>query len=132
AAAAGRRVGAGGQDGGVVSRSLSSASPSSAGTVSPAPAAGGALVLTAIVLVALNLRSPIVATSSVIGEIQAELGMSAPVAGLLTSLPVLCFALATPPASWAIGRFGLDRAVMGGMVVIAVGTVVRSGDGVPG
>lgn len=116
----------------MASRSPSSASPSSAGTVSPGPAAGGALVLTAIVLVALNLRSPIVATSSVIGEIQAELGMSAPVAGLLTSLPVLCFALATPPASWAIGRFGLDRAVMGGMVVIAVGTVVRSGDGVPG
>jgi CP family cyanate transporter-like MFS transporter len=116
----------------VAFRSPSSASPSSTGRVTPTPAAGGALVLTAIVLVALNLRSPIVATSSVIGEIQVELGMSAPVAGLLTSLPVLCFALATPPASWAIGRFGLDRAVMGGMVVIAVGTVVRSSDGVPG
>jgi len=53
------------------------------------------LLVTAIVVLALNLRGPVVAVSAVLQPIQAELGINAGTAGLLTSLPVLCFGLAT-------------------------------------
>ncbi|MFP5071125.1 hypothetical protein ACLFMI_15860 [Pseudonocardia nantongensis] len=85
-----------------------------------------ALLVTAIVLLALNLRGPIVALSAVTGDIQAGLGIDAATAGLLTSLPVLCFGLATPAASALLARLGLGRGVLVALVVLAAGVVLRS------
>ena len=84
------------------------------------------LLPAAIVLVALNFRGPIVAPAPVIGDVRADLGMTATVAGLLTTIPVLCFALATPFASWVIARFTAERAVSLSLGNVLVGTVVRS------
>ncbi|MEJ2870908.1 MFS transporter [Actinomycetospora sp. OC33-EN08] len=98
----------------------------------PASTVGGPLLVVAIVLVALNLRAPLVAISPVIEAIRTDLGVSAGIAGLLTSLPVLAFALASPPASWMIGRLGPERAMLVGLGVLGVGTVLRSSDGVAG
>ncbi|PZE62667.1 CynX/NimT family MFS transporter [Curtobacterium sp. MCBD17_021] len=84
------------------------------------------LLPAAIVLVALNFRGPIVAPAPVIGDVRADLGMTATVAGLLTTIPVLCFALATPFASWVIARFTSERAVSLSLLVVLVGTVLRS------
>ncbi|WP_066517266.1 MFS transporter [Curtobacterium ammoniigenes] len=80
-----------------------------------------------IVVIALNLRGPIVAPAPVIGAIRSDLGISAATAGLVTTIPVLCFALATPLASWLIGRFSPERAVTASLVVVLLGTVIRSG-----
>lgn len=90
-----------------------------------------ALLITAIVLLALNLRGPIVAVSAVTGEVQAGLGVDAATVGLLTSLPVLCFGLATPAASLLLARLGLGRGVLIALVVLAAGIVLRSLGGFP-
>ncbi len=80
----------------------------------------------AIVLIALNLRGPIVALAPVISTITSDLGLAAVVAGLLTSIPVLCFAVASPLASAVIGRLGAERAVTISLLGIVAGTLVRS------
>jgi len=85
------------------------------------------LLPAAIVLIALNLRGPVVAVAPVIQDIRADLGLSPSVAGLLTTIPVLCFALATPLASWLIGRLDPERAVTAALTGVLVGTVIRSG-----
>lgn len=90
-----------------------------------------ALLITAIVLLALNLRGPIVAVSAVTGELQADLGVDAATVGLLTSLPVLCFGLATPAASVLLARLGLGRGVLAALVVLAAGIGLRSLGGLP-
>ena len=90
-----------------------------------------ALLITAILLLALNMRGPIVAVSPVTEMIRADLGISGGTAGLLTSLPVLCFGLATPPASALLARLGLGRGVLVALAVLLVGIVVRSLDGLP-
>jgi CP family cyanate transporter-like MFS transporter len=90
-----------------------------------------ALLITAILLLALNLRGPIVAVSAVVDPIRADLGIDAATAGLLTSLPVLCFGLATPLASALLARIGLSRGVLVSLVVLLAGIVVRSLDGLP-
>ena len=104
-------------------------------TARPAPApartTSAALLVTAILLLGLNLRGPIVAVSPVLDIIAADLHIGAATAGLLTSLPVLCFALATPAASALLARAGLGRGVAVSMVVLLVGIVVRSLDGLP-
>lgn len=84
------------------------------------------LLPAAIVLIALNFRGPIVAPAPVIGEIRVDLGLTATIAGLLTTIPVLCFSLATPFASWVIAKADPERAVSLSLLIVLVGTVVRS------
>jgi len=84
------------------------------------------LLTLAIVLIALNYRGPIVATAPVLDDIRVDLSLSAVVAGLLTSIPVLCFALASPPASALIARVGPERAVTVSLLGVLLGTLVRS------
>lgn len=109
-----------GRRSGVTMDPVSTTHPAMRRTVAPA------LLITAIALLALNLRGPIVAVSAVTGDVQAGLGVDAATAGLLTSLPVLCFGLATPAASALLDRFGLGRGVLIALVVLAAGIVLRS------
>lgn len=76
-------------------------------------------------LVAFNLRAAIAAVSPVLPEIRADLGLSASTAGLLTTLPVLSFAVFAPAAAWLGHRIGVDRAILFACLVIAAGTVWR-------
>lgn len=92
----------------------------------PVPAA---LLVAAIVLFALNLRGPIVAVTPVLDVIGADLRVSAATVALLVSLPVLCFGVLTPPASWLLARAGLTRGVLVALAVLLAGTVLRSADG---
>jgi MFS transporter, CP family, cyanate transporter len=89
------------------------------------------LVVAAILLLALNLRGPIVAVAPVLDAISADLGISATTAGLLTGLPVLCFGLATPAASALLARAGLGRGVSISLVVLLAGMLLRSVGGLP-
>lgn len=97
-----------------------------------APAAtrrGSALLVLALVVVALNLRGPIVAITPVLDTVRADLAIGAATAGLITGLPVLCFALATPLASLLLARAGLERGVLIALGALLVGTVLRSAGG---
>jgi CP family cyanate transporter-like MFS transporter len=83
------------------------------------------LALLAVLLVGINLRSPIAAVAPVLDEIGDDVGLTRATAGLLTSLPVVCFALAAPLAAWVGHRTGPARAIALGLVVVAVGLVAR-------
>ena len=100
-------------------------------TTSPRVAVAPALLIAAILLLALNMRGPIVAVAPVTQVIRADLGIDGGTAGLLTSLPVLCFGLATPAASTLLARLGLGRGVLVALAVLLAGIVVRSLDGLP-
>jgi CP family cyanate transporter-like MFS transporter len=83
-------------------------------------------VIVGVVAIGLLLRGPIIAVAPVIGEISRDLGLDASEAGLLTSLPVLCFALVTPLASLLIERAGANAATTMAILGVALGTIVRS------
>ncbi|WP_264796110.1 MFS transporter [Arthrobacter mangrovi] len=83
-------------------------------------------VIAGIVVLALSLRAPIIAPTAVIGDIQADTGLTAAGAGLLTGLPVLLFALATPLATRTIRRFGPEATVILCLAGVLAGTVIRS------
>ncbi|GAA1732052.1 CynX/NimT family MFS transporter [Isoptericola hypogeus] len=97
----------------------------------PGDAARTGWLLAALLLVALNLRAPITAVPPVVDELAAGLGLSAAGVGLLTSVPVLCFALCTPLASVLVARLGPEASVTAALGGILAGTVVRSGGSVP-
>ncbi len=82
-------------------------------------------LLVGILLFALNLRGPIVALAPVLEQLRLDLGLTSAAAGLLTSLPVLCFALVTPLAASLIKHAGAERAVLISLIGILLGTLVR-------
>ena len=90
----------------------------------------GLLRIVAVLLVALNLRSAIAAVSPVLPQIRDDLALSPAAAGLLTTVPVLCFALLAPPAVRLGSRIGLQRAILVGCAGIVLGSIVRVLDGV--
>nr|WP_256376038.1 MFS transporter [Citricoccus sp. SGAir0253] len=79
-----------------------------------------------IVVLALNLRAPIIAPTAVLGPIRDDTSLNAIGAGLLTGLPVLLFALATPLATRWIRRFGPEAVVLLCLSGVLAGTVIRS------
>ncbi|MBU9764731.1 MFS transporter [Mycobacterium sp. TNTM28] len=92
-------------------------------------AAGGALLVVAVILTALNLRPAITSIGPVLGEMRESLGASAVWAGALTTLPGLCFAAAGLAAPWLARRVGLGRAISLALVVLSIGLVLRVLDG---
>jgi CP family cyanate transporter-like MFS transporter len=83
------------------------------------------LVLVGIVLAALNLRPAITSLGALLEEARTGLHMSGSVAGMLTSVPPLCFALFGTAAPRLARRFGPGAVLCAGMAAIATGLVVR-------
>lgn len=79
----------------------------------------------AVLVVALSVRGPITAVAPIIGDIQRELGITEASAGLLTSAPVVCFALMSPVVTALARRAGVDAAIAWSLVVLAVAVVMR-------
>lgn len=90
---------------------------------------GGAILAVAVVLTALNLRPAVTSIAPLLGDMRADLGTSATWAGLLTTLPTLCFAGAGLAAPAVSARIGTSRTISLGLLVLAVGLGVRSLDG---
>ncbi|MFI0155339.1 CynX/NimT family MFS transporter [Streptomyces lydicus] len=98
----------------------------------PEPPAGGPLarwlpriVTVGLVLAALNLRPAITSLGALLEEVRDGLGMSGTLAGLLTSVPPLCFAVFGFAAPRLARRWGPGAVVCAGMAAVAVGVAVR-------
>ena len=88
-------------------------------------AIGGALALVAIVLVSVNLRPGASSVGPVLAEVVTGLGMSSTLAGIVTGLPGLCFALAGLSAVWVSRRIGTTAGIALGLLAAAVGLLLR-------
>jgi cyanate transporter len=87
---------------------------------------GLVLIGVAIVLTGLNLRTAVNSVGPVLQEVETGLGLSSGLAGLVTSLPVLCFAVlgfAGPPLS---ARFRDSHVLAGALLTMAAGLVLRA------
>jgi CP family cyanate transporter-like MFS transporter len=94
----------------------------------PARAARGIpwFVIVGVLVAALSMRGPIVAPTPVLRDIEHDLGIGSATAGLLTSAPVLMFALLTPLAALVIRRAGAELALLLALSGVLLGTVVRA------
>lgn len=95
----------------------------------PVMAAGGVLLALAVVLTALNLRPAITSVGPLLGDMRTALGASGVWAGVLTTMPGLCFAAAGLTAPWLARKLGLGWAISLALSVLTVGLLVRVLDG---
>ena len=78
-----------------------------------------------VLLAAINLRPAIASVGPVLERVLSDLGLSAGVGGLLTSLPVFLFGGFAFLAPALVSRFGVRRTLTVVLGLIAVGIVVR-------
>ena len=82
-----------------------------------------------MLLLAANLRAAIAGLPPLTADLRADLHLDRGTVGLLTTLPVLCFALLSGPAAVLGRRVGLERSLLLAMLAIAAGSAARVGPG---
>jgi MFS transporter, CP family, cyanate transporter len=82
-------------------------------------------VVTALVLVGLAFRTQALIIGPLVGQVQAELGMSHGVAGLLGTIPVLCMGLLAPFGPVLAASIGPKLGVAACVALVAVFGVAR-------
>lgn len=80
----------------------------------------------ALFLVGLALRPQLVAIGPLLPQIQADLGISHAVGGLLGTIPVLCMGVFALVGPWIARRFGAERTIAGGVAAIAAFGLARA------
>ena len=71
------------------------------------------------------LRLTILAVPPVLAMIRDDLGLSATEVGLLSSIPPAMFAIAALAGSLLVTRLGIRAAMVGGLVLVAIGSALR-------
>ncbi len=83
-------------------------------------------ILTAIILMAANLRPTITGVGPLIDFISRGTGLSPTLSGLVTTLPLISFGLISPMAPRIANRLGIERTLFSGLMILALGTLLRS------
>ncbi len=89
-------------------------------------ATGSFLLVAAIFLISMNLRPAITGVGPILEFIRADMGLSALMAGVLTSIPLAAFALMSPWAAAIGGKLGMERAIFIALLVLAAGVLLRA------
>ncbi|OBZ14723.1 transporter [Bacillus sp. FJAT-27264] len=90
----------------------------------------GLTLIIGIIFIAANLRTPLSSVGPLVGLIRSSTQISNTMAGMITTLPLLAFALFS---TWVprLGRkFGVERLIMAAVVCLTFGIVLRSVPGV--
>ncbi|KRB80162.1 hypothetical protein ASE01_01295 [Nocardioides sp. Root190] len=90
----------------------------------------GAGLVVAVLLVAFNLRIAVTSLGALLDHLGTQ-GVSPTTQGVLTSLPVLCFAAVGATAMALTRRVGVDRGLGLALLVLTAGLVLRVLDGTP-
>ncbi len=92
----------------------------------------GIIGIISIILIACTLRAPITGVGPLVGTLSQEFGLSATIAGLLTTLPLLAFALVSFLTDYLSRLVGAGRLMLISIIVIGAGLIIRSFLGVIG
>lgn len=86
----------------------------------------GALLIAGILMIATTLRVTFTGAAPLLDTIRLDYGLSTAQTGLLTTLPLLAFALISPLAAGVARRIGMERSLFIALLLICVGIAVRS------
>jgi MFS transporter, CP family, cyanate transporter len=112
-----------------MTRMLAFARPVAAAWSAAARRRTAAGAMTAIVLLALNLRTLVASLPPLLTHVRADLGLSGFAAGLLTTLPVLAFGGFAPLAPRLTRRVSIERVLLACALLTAVAAALRGAGG---
>lgn len=83
------------------------------------------LVVLGLVLAGANLRMPITMMPPLLPNLKAEIGLPTSLAGLLTTIPLLAFALASPLMGRSGARHGSEKVLVMAIAILSLGSYLR-------
>ncbi|MDF7663931.1 MFS transporter [Bifidobacterium sp. ESL0763] len=83
------------------------------------------LVVMGLILAGANLRMPITMMPPLLTDLKAEIGLPTSLAGLLTTIPLLGFALASPLMGKFGARHGSVKVLVASLAILSVGSYLR-------
>ncbi|MBF9014648.1 MULTISPECIES: MFS transporter [unclassified Oceanispirochaeta] len=83
-------------------------------------------ILIGIIFISFNLRAPITAVGPIIDLIKKQFDLSNGSAGIITTLPLIAFALFSPLVSRISSRLGYGLTMLTGLFLILAGELIRS------
>lgn len=87
-------------------------------------------LIAGLILVGFVMRSPLSSVGPILPGIRDDLGLSAAVAGLSGTIPLVCFAIFALATPFLVARFGPEKTLGGAVLVIAASVLLRSAGGV--
>lgn len=84
------------------------------------------LIILGIIFISFNLRAPITAVGSVVKLIKAEYLLSSGMAGFITTVPLLAFAIVSPFVSNISKKIAYGKTMGIGLILIMIGELIRS------
>lgn len=84
------------------------------------------LLVAGIVFISITLRSPLTAVGPIISSIRDGLAISNVLAGFITTIPLLAFAILSPFVPKISRRFGMELTLFLSIILLALGIIVRS------
>jgi MFS transporter, CP family, cyanate transporter len=93
---------------------------------SPARASQPWLLLAALVLTGLSMRTAVTSVGAVLDDLQSGLHTGSEVAGVITTLPVICFAALGSVTPRLSHRFGAHRLLVAALLLMTLGLVLRA------
>ncbi len=90
-----------------------------------------AILILGIIFIAANLRAPVTGLAPVLEQIILTFNLSPSQAGMLTTLPLIAFALASPMAASLAKKQGLEISLFIALILIGLGLASRLIDSMP-
>lgn len=84
------------------------------------------MVVLGIILIAASMRAPITSVGPVINQITEELKLTPVLVGLITTIPLISFAVLSVFAPLAAKKTGLEKLLLYSLLILAIGSLTRS------
>jgi CP family cyanate transporter-like MFS transporter len=89
------------------------------------------MLVVALALTGLSMRTAVTSVGAVLDDIESGLHTSSGISGVLTTLPVVCFAGLGSLTPRLAARFGAHRLLVASLVAATIGTLARAAVGAP-
>lgn len=86
----------------------------------------GVLLIAGILMIATTLRVTFTGAAPLLDSIRTDYGLTTAQTGMLTTLPLLAFALVSPLAAGIARHLGMERSLFAAMLLICAGIAIRS------
>lgn len=84
------------------------------------------LLIIGIVFISTTLRAPLTAVGPIISYIRDGLDISNVLAGFITTIPLLAFAIVSPFVPKIARRLGMEMTLFLAILLLAIGIIIRS------
>jgi CP family cyanate transporter-like MFS transporter len=86
----------------------------------------GITLLFGIIFIAVTMRAPFTSVGPLINMIREDTGISSALAGMLTTLPLIAFAVFSLVAPKVARRIGIEYTLFAGLIILTLGILLRT------